>query len=221
VRLKKDINGLYFYSTEYVSLMQFVEISEACVGKTFTLTCCVENVPYSFTFVLTTDKQKNTPDEQEQIDFSVHYDVARGAIVVRTEFHGAREQIFNWAKLEYGSVATQFIPKHFAEELKLCQRYYQLVSNSYFDMLGSTGSDGSVFCGFVLPVQMRQSVSVVSRLTNFGVFADKYYDAISLSLRSYNNNYLNFISSNKITANIRVLKVYTDIDGLKLDAEIY
>jgi hypothetical protein len=149
--------------------------------------------------------------------FTTTYELA--GIELLAEFAGTI--YFAGVKLEYGTVATPLVPRHYGEELTLCQRYYQLVSDSYFDMLGSTSADGSVCCGFVLPVQMRQSISVVSRLTNFAVFADKYYDSINLSVRSYNNNYLNFISSNKITADIRVLKVYTDIDGLKLDAEMY
>ena len=36
-----------------------------------------------------------------------------------------------YAKLELGSVATPFSPRPYAEELALCQRYYQIRSNSY------------------------------------------------------------------------------------------
>ena len=36
-----------------------------------------------------------------------------------------------WAKLEIGSVATEFSPPNIAEELPKCQRYYQIRSNSY------------------------------------------------------------------------------------------
>lgn len=36
-----------------------------------------------------------------------------------------------YAKLELGSVATPFSPRPYAEELLLCQRYYQIRSNSY------------------------------------------------------------------------------------------
>lgn len=36
-----------------------------------------------------------------------------------------------WAKLEIGSVATEFSPPSIAEELPKCQRYYQIRSNSY------------------------------------------------------------------------------------------
>ena len=33
----------------------------------------------------------------------------------------------NWAKLEVGSIATPFVPRLYAEELMLCQRYYKLI----------------------------------------------------------------------------------------------
>lgn len=36
-----------------------------------------------------------------------------------------------WAKLEIGSVATEFSPPNIAEELPKCQRYYQIRSTSY------------------------------------------------------------------------------------------
>lgn len=35
-------------------------------------------------------------------------------------------EVLNWVKLEVGSIATPFIPRLYAEELALCQRYYEI-----------------------------------------------------------------------------------------------
>lgn len=44
-----------------------------------------------------------------------------------------------WVKLEQGSVATPFIPRLYAEELALCQRYYQHITDSR-TMINNTGT---------------------------------------------------------------------------------
>ena len=44
---------------------------------------------------------------------------------------GTLDVDINWAKVEIGSVATEFSPPSIAEELPKCQRYYQIRSNSY------------------------------------------------------------------------------------------
>ena len=38
----------------------------------------------------------------------------------------SNNDVVNWVKLEVGSVATPFIPRLYAEELALCQRYYEI-----------------------------------------------------------------------------------------------
>lgn len=37
-------------------------------------------------------------------------------------------QVIDWVKIEYGSVATPFIPKSYADELRDCQRYFSAMS---------------------------------------------------------------------------------------------
>lgn len=46
-----------------------------------------------------------------------------------------------WVKLEYGSLATPFIPRLFAEELALCKRYYE-VSNKHCYISGVKNHQG-------------------------------------------------------------------------------
>lgn len=67
-----------------------------------------------------------------------------------------------WAKLEYGTIATPFIPKPYSEELMLCRRYFcvvvpslMIISRQRFD--GST----SYFAGFPYPNVMRSVPGVI------------------------------------------------------------
>ena len=52
-----------------------------------------------------------------------------------------------WIKLEYGTTATQFVPRQYAEELMLCQRYYRRVYIT--PMIGSSSTSTT----YMLPVQ--------------------------------------------------------------------
>ena len=55
------------------------------------------------------------------------------------------ETIINWVKLELGSSATPFVPRPFAEELAMCQRYFEK-SYNYTDAPGTPSpvGDGSI-----------------------------------------------------------------------------
>ena len=75
---------------------------------------------------------------------------------VRIEVSPSSDITLGWVKLEYGAVATQFIPKPYAEELMLCRRYFcvvvpslMIISRQRFD--GTT----SYFAGFPYPSVMR------------------------------------------------------------------
>ena len=72
--------------------------------------------------------------------------------------------IIKWVKLEYGETATPFVPRLYAEELALCQRYY-FNANIYPQLTpyvmwarGTTELYGNI----VFPVSMR----IVPKLTN-------------------------------------------------------
>ena len=70
--------------------------------------------------------------------------------------------IVEYAKLEIGSVATAFSPRPYAEELAMCQRYYQFLSNP--NCIGRTNySDDTAGLLFVpIPVTMRPKYSITT-----------------------------------------------------------
>jgi len=70
-------------------------------------------------------------------------------------------------QLEVGSVATDFEHESFAEELKLCQRYYYQIgstnigSGDYAMLLGYTFNNGlRIAAGFIAPHAMRATPTI-------------------------------------------------------------
>ena len=69
-----------------------------------------------------------------------------------------------WVKLEHGNTSTPLVPRHYAEELALCKRYFQ--SYNYTEdpcvILTQTYTSETETCGrFNLPVEMRGNPYVV------------------------------------------------------------
>lgn len=90
------------------------------------------------------------------LETSVLYTLDNASIEVGGGFEVA------YIKLELGSFATSLIPKSYAAELAMCQRYYQSFSSFAFVM--RPNSIGKDFIGCSLPCKMR-IVPVVKNLS--------------------------------------------------------
>lgn len=71
----------------------------------------------------------------------------------------------SWAKLEYGSIATPFVPRPYAEELMICKRYYQAIQVSLIQIYQYNTKE-FLFKGFYIPMRsVTPSVSYISLAT--------------------------------------------------------
>lgn len=117
-----------------------------------------------------------------------------------------------WAKLELGSVATPFVPRPYAEELALCQRYCQK-----FSAQGVVIANNNLSVQQSYPVTMRTKPTV--KLVGNSLFCSETCSNVVFSILSYNaqNDYLqNLVSSDtNLVANRHYAGSYF------LDAEIY
>ena len=107
-----------------------------------------------------------------------------------------------WVKLEQGSIATPFVPRLYAEELAMCQRYYQPV-RLVLPLVNGQPSQVSI------PYGMRTAPTVVAphKWTKNGTGGIDYesnieviaYDdralQINLANSGYTNAYWNFIAA--------------------------
>lgn len=152
-------------------------------------------------------------------------------LTVSIEGAGGSSIDIEWAKLELGSVATPFIPRHYAEELALCQRYYQIVKNGtahplafYYD------NNGLRFMDFFIPLATAMRITPTFGLKSGSKTGIKDFDTNS-SVIGF--NYVGVVGSkidyatclnirfNKQNGTLKNGAFYvTGGDGY-LDAEIY
>ena len=118
-----------------IMLSQYIEDSEILFGKTITLSVNINDEIYSATgttdddySVVTTDKIILLKEISSLFYIRVIWDKARQAFRVDigcTPSIGSL--VLKYAKLEIGSIATKFVPRSYAEEFEMCQRYYQKI----------------------------------------------------------------------------------------------
>lgn len=118
-------------------MSQFIEDSEALFGKTLTLSVNINGTIHTTTGVVANSYDSATSDiiifAKEIKDMGVLMSY------IRVAWDNSRQQIridigctptgnnvtIKYVKLEIGSVATEFSPRPYADELAMCQRYYQ------------------------------------------------------------------------------------------------
>lgn len=118
-----------------------------------------------------------------------------------------------WGKLEYGEVATPYIPRLYTEELMLCSRYYTVLNNVKFIPLAATATP------YYMPINggfitiMRDTPTI------------QYTEVVTLT----SSNPLNVTASFKGRVSTREIisvqlsaaqSAYITIKGVTVDAEI-
>lgn len=104
-----------------------------------------------------------------RIGFSVVIDTTiRVDVTYNTEIHSVVVQIYgnsemtvNWIKLEFGSIATAFIPPNYFEELRRCQLYYE-VGNRYTYIPYEKYIDCRL--NFTVPIELKISTDYLASL---------------------------------------------------------
>lgn len=97
--------------------------------------------------------------------------------------------MFEWAKLEVGSVATEFSPPNIAEELQKCYRYYKKITNlqqQTYSGLGIAYGDGS---GARINIEGTfRTVPTVTSSGSFAIVANGTVKTISsMAMQSFNS----------------------------------
>lgn len=99
-----------------------VNVSNVVCEKGESFTCKIETWYGAFGFTFTEDGIHSAsvviPPQATAIIFFISYSGNHASLTV------------NWAKLELGSVATQFVPPNPAEELTKCKRFYQRINGN-------------------------------------------------------------------------------------------
>jgi len=130
-----------------------------------------------------------------------------------------------WAKLEFGSMFTEFNPRLYAEELNLCQRYYlQLGKLIEFEAvgIGQFNTENTVFCSGLYPIEMR--ISPITEL--MGILkirtGNKYLDSTSLNNFGSDKSYQLSVTTNGTQTPGYACDLFLDKNSyLIFNAEIY
>lgn len=134
---------------------------------------------------------------------------------------GTLDVDLKWAKVEIGSVATEFSPPSIADELIKCQRYYQIARLQGCAITASSAKN--LFPFIPLPTTLRTTPTItVTRYPSIqgegSSFQSTSSDSITVNRNNSNGVTLNIVCGvDRFTAN----KVYTLEHGdCSLDAEI-
>lgn len=128
-------------STTTARILQYIEDTQSLLGKTVTFTIKTSNATYSTTATLPTTLPNANTDYGDKgtgnigrLKISYISSLQMFCFKIEAFAGGTYDNTvtLEYAKVEIGSVATPFSPRPYAEELAMCQRYYQKINNTAF-----------------------------------------------------------------------------------------
>ena len=138
-------SGAFDYSTktwtpssQYSGFVQKIEDVDKFKGQTVTISAKINSVSNTSGFDLLINDGSNHRTGTTFTGAGIRsytYTISASATQVRFGFiylgTATTDTLsFDWVKVEFGSVATPFSPRPYAEEFALCQRYYQKTRNA-------------------------------------------------------------------------------------------
>lgn len=153
--------------TNICGIYQMIENGVKLIGKTVNMSTSINGVIYDHTFgVPNSNTVSFNPIQNIELRIR-HYGGGDNRVYVMVSCIGnATTNIINWVKLEINDHATPFIPRLYAEELALCQRYYCKVLATVPNQLIASNT---LISGSIFPVEMRTvpTVSIYSNASSY------------------------------------------------------
>lgn len=100
---------------------------------------------------------------QKNLEVGINTKTMRGTSISAVNIHLAASSsiVIEWIKLEVGTVATSFAPRIYAEELALCQRYFNRLKTTYPLLIAQQAvAENSTYINIPLPVSLRATPSI-------------------------------------------------------------
>lgn len=201
MKLSKQPFGVRFETVTvgtWHNLTQYIELPQHLIGKTLTLSLklnspsTVKHMFYGYRDSNNTPNSMSGVFSDEVKDFwswniqIPNKDVKFLWVGFQTlEVVGAKLDI-EYVKLEVGDKATPFVPRTYAEELAMCQRYYEKLK-AVVQVSPKTNGDGKYYCSSIPMVEKRITPSVAP--TNDGNFINVcIVPKENISTSAYENN---------------------------------
>ena len=210
-------------SNTYNSLLsQWIEDVSGILGKIITYSVSVNNIIYSITRSIPTTLSNNVNLGQFTTPFGSiriwsNAGMLRFDIIVS---YSSGATVLNYAKVEIGSVATIFSPRPYAEELALCQRYYQTIE--YQVVRASLYNNVSINFYVPLPVTLR-TVPTLTLASGCGIQATNGGQIdTGYSISAITPHHSNILHLRAIKENTSSKDCVLNFQGISsVDAEIY
>ena len=129
---------------------------------------------------------------------------------------------YYWTKLEIGTSPTEFIPRLYAEELALCQRYYQVINNLRLTGFVSGVGYAATSIHYINEMRIKPTIKVIDKViiryggTNYEQLEPSFN--ANWSTKCETTMSLNKFDKNPVTD---YWNSTTDRNVISLDAEIY
>lgn len=111
-------------------LTQHIEISKDYFGKKATLSIYINGVVHSLTTTFPSEMPTDefyvrSNDFDDKTALAIGISVSLQCFYIELYINGSGSKTIEWVKLELCDHATPYVPRLYAEELRLCKRYYQ------------------------------------------------------------------------------------------------
>ena len=158
-------------SSENVDLRQNLEKGTVTLGKTYTVSACIDGVIYKGSVKLIENTYYNAY-ESDAFNLMLVYNSTTQGFSVYVRFKsGKGTHTITWAKLEEGDHATPYVPRLYAEELQLCKKYYQKIPTLLWSKVLKLLTDNIEFI-VTIPIEMRVAPTVIIPNTNSIIYTD-------------------------------------------------
>ena len=151
-------------------LSQWIEDVSGILGKTITYSVSTNGTIYSKTLNIPTTLSNNVslgelPTSFGKLRVWSNNNRLRFDIIVSSN----QSIVLNYAKVEIGSVATSFSPRHYAEELAMCQRYYQNINTISSLLYARTTDQLRAMINFKTEMRTTPTLTQLNTIRVYGI----------------------------------------------------
>lgn len=198
------------------------DTSNQLMGQTLTVSADVDGVRYSKTFTLPekgTDEYIYNAYVSETGAFRVIFIGKYKRLGVQFVVNPGCEMVIDKVKLEFGEVATKFVERPSAQELILCQHYYQIL---WIDSIARVFDETRILFSVPVPIcprNIKSTISVKVMPTIYRLDGTSFQpDSIEIDVRRDNMYQFHAICSAPLNPN----EIFLITDGkICIDSEVY
>jgi len=151
-----------------------------------------------------------------------------GALInsVRVFLAQSSSVAIEYIKLEHGKIATSFVPRPYAEELALCQRYYTRLSTTY-PMLVTQRSNADITTYIFIPTPQSLRAAPTIQYANVKLLQNgvggTWWDVADVTCVGFSNMgaTLQLTGQKNFEAGVPYYLILPNSGYIKMDAEIY